>query len=647
MAEEAETFEASAFETLEKDFQEVLQELVGDKSLEHFRQEYENLHRALKGSHENEKRLIKKCRELNSEIVSNAVKVQTALKLSQEDQGTITALQKEIERAWKMVEGSHEKEQRAKDTIINLKTEITNLSRLVEQGAGLSINQENALKDLISQKNDLNKHRDLLQSQVSQLQNQHIAYERKVNKLEAGKLAANEALDQLKEQLAVKKAIVEKEQHEKEILDLHLKKLRETLEIKRCNIEQKKEEVLAGIAECAEWTEKVRHETTAVEKKHSIVYDLEDSIKHMKKLNAEDVAIRLKLYDDTQEKQKIKEQKEQERRNATKEKESVTKQLATLQDKKEKGDQENKLLDESMKSLKADLIDITAHMEKLKMQSDADQNQIVVLLHERDLLYKNAVKGDDRGKLQSEMVKQREVEVYTLQKEVLRWKSALQKVLKRVAELERQREESLQELDASNNKNINAVEEIRGKDTALGETNKQIADVKGKLGQQKNLFEAVRTDRNLYSKNLLESQEEIVEMRKKFKIMYHQIEQLKEEIKEKDQSMIKKHFDHHRMTKEVEKIKDSLDKAERRQQNLQRVVDQQKHEMKTLEETIAEAEQERENQNKEFESVGGERNILGTQLMRRNDELTLLYEKIKIQRSTLEKGEIHLRVRDV
>ena len=34
-----------------------------------------------------------------------------------------------------------------------------------------------------------------------------------------------------------------------------------------------------------------------------------------------------------------------------------------------------------------------------------------------------------------------------------------------------------------------------------------------------------------------------------------------------------------------------------------------------------------------------ERDILGTQLVRRNDELALLYEKIKIQQSTLNKGK--------
>ena len=154
---------ASAPETAEfweSQFQDVLTELVGDKSLERFRHEYEKLHRALKKSHESEKRLIKKCRELNAEIVSNAAKVQTALKLSQEDQNTIASLKREIEKAWKMVDASHEKEARAKETISQLKTEIANLSRLVEQGAGLSVGQENTLNELMREKEELTAERD-------------------------------------------------------------------------------------------------------------------------------------------------------------------------------------------------------------------------------------------------------------------------------------------------------------------------------------------------------------------------------------------------------------------------------------------------------------------------------------------------------
>ena len=96
-------FSLSAFEALERDFQEVLATLAGDRSLDRFRAEYEKIHRALKRSHDHERKLIKKVKDLNNEIVNNASKVHTALKLSQDDQQTITTLRAEVEKAWKMV----------------------------------------------------------------------------------------------------------------------------------------------------------------------------------------------------------------------------------------------------------------------------------------------------------------------------------------------------------------------------------------------------------------------------------------------------------------------------------------------------------------------------------------------------------------
>ena len=54
---------------------------------------------------------------------------------------------------------------------------------------------------------------------------------------------------------------------------------------------------------------------------------------------------------------------------------------------------------------------------------------------------------------------------------------------------------------------------------------------------------------------------------------------------------------------------------------------------------ITEADEERQRQRKEYDAVVNERDILGQQLIKRNQELSTLYEKIKIQRSTLRKGE--------
>lgn len=134
-------------EQLERDFQDVLTDLVGDQTLERFRVEYEKLHRALKKSVDNEKRLIRKCRELQAALAANAAKVDMALRLTSEDQQTIQAVKAESEKAWKMVEAATEKEARARETIQHLKLEIANLTKLLEQGAGLA-EEESSIQDL-------------------------------------------------------------------------------------------------------------------------------------------------------------------------------------------------------------------------------------------------------------------------------------------------------------------------------------------------------------------------------------------------------------------------------------------------------------------------------------------------------------------
>jgi len=65
----------------------------------------------------------------------------------------------------------------------------------------------------------------------------------------------------------------------------------------------------------------------------------------------------------------------------------------------------------------------------------------------------------------------------------------------------------------------------------------------------------------------------------------------------------------------------------------------QDNDISRLKYVISEAEGEKLKQKKDYEMVINERDILGTQLIKRDEELSLLYEKIKIQKSTLKKGE--------
>merc|ERR1719198_605582 len=194
-------------------------------------------------------------------------------------------------------------------------------------------------------------------------------------------------------------------------------------------------------------------------------------------------------------------------------------------------------------------------------------------------------------------------------------------------------------------KYMQAQEEVKLRDLTIVNLRKKIHEAETRLKQQQNLYETVRSDRNLYSKNLIEAQDEIQEMRRKFKIMNHQISQLKEEIQAKDSALMNVHLEHARLEKErgmqkaeIQKLKNNLLEAENTGKSLQQ-------EIKKLETIIEKGEREMERQRKELDEVINERDILGTQLIRRNDELALLYERIKIQQSTLKKGEVQYRER--
>merc|ERR1711904_82698 len=321
------------------------------------------------------------------------------------------------------------------------------------------------------------------------------------------------------------------------------------------------------------------------------------------------------------------------------ERDKVVKLHDMLKRKEKSVEEERKDLEVKRNAVKTEVKEIQEDLDKKGREADSDKKKIEDLLRERDILNKNVIKADERTKKQIDLVKRQETQAMDLGKDIARWKLDAQEFKKRIYELEKTREKYGIELSQANAKCFASLEELKSRDVRLTELKKQIADVQAKRNQQKNLYDAVCMDRNLHSKNLVESTEQIAEMRRKFKIMFHTTTALKEEIREKDSKLVRGHFRHKKVLQTNDKLKDSKEKAQRRMKNLVNIVETQRTEIKKLEGTIQDAEQERQAQQKELEGVIGERDILGAQLIRRNEELAWLYEKIKIQQSTLQKGE--------
>ena len=140
----------------------------------------------------------------------------------------------------------------------------------------------------------------------------------------------------------------------------------------------------------------------------------------------------------------------------------------------------------------------------------------------------------------------------------------------------------------------------------------------------------MRSDRNLYSKNLLEAQEEISELKMKFRRMTQQINQLKDEISGKDRSIHEENLAKDKYADENANLEGDIDRINRNIHSMDELIKTQENDIGRLKYVISEAESEKQKQKKDYEMVINERDILGTQLIKRNEELALLYEKIKI-----------------
>lgn len=641
----------TAKEVLDKDYSDTIKELGGSRAqiLEPFRSEYEKLYKALQRSHESEKRLTKRIRDLNSEIYVNGQSVQTAMKTAAEDQQTIANLRRELEVQQKQVAQSLEKERKAKEAIAKYKEAISDLEQRIEQGAGMSADQELQLGQLTGQKDQLEKDRDMLKQNLEMLQRIVTHRGGEVQNVEQVRTESEDKILEMKQRIEDKRLEVQTEKRRKEELEQRMKDL-------RAENEQRVEELAAvqrNIA--AEEVEYKKVETNIIQAKKD-----EDALdKRVRSKMDEQAKLEERLVQETEKNKKyvlenqqrelqLRARKEEISKNEE-EKDKIIKMHDALKKKDKVVAEERGQLESQRNELKEELKTMQTSIETCKKDSDVDRKKIEDLLRERDILNKSVVKADERTKHQIDLVKRQETQAMNMQKDIARWKQDAQEFRKRIFVLEQQREKYSLELQQANAKYCGAKEELKQRGLRLTELKKQIQKVDAKLNQQKNLYDTVCMDRNLHAKNLEESKEQIADMRRKFKIMYHQTTALKEEIREKDNRVVRGHFKQQDVLTHNERLKEAKEKAQRRVKNLEIIVETHRTQMKKLESTIQEAEQVRQAQQKELEGVIGERDILGAQLIRRNEELALLYEKIKIQQSTLQKGERQYqeRVNDV
>ena len=347
-------------------------------------------------SHEHERKLIKKVRELNTEIVNNAAKVHTALKLSQEDQNTIATLRKEIEKAWKLVDVAHEKESRAKETINHLKDEISNLSKLVEKGAKMSNGQETMVKELMKTREELQRQSEEQQAQAKVLESQLQELHSQRESLDDANKAQAEEIGGLKEQLDSRQAEIKREQRRRERLDKELRETREKLDSKTHEQEAMTDEVDKAGVQIDQLEKQLSEARTTMEKylrdydslynrTQKLTEDLEEQIIKNQQLHVENVSVEKEMKSRREEIVRLNTEKGLMERKLERE------HRAMLQYKQK--------LDESKTPLvmaQAESAALSKDIDQFKRDQELMAKEKEVVERERDLQFKNTQKAEEK-----------------------------------------------------------------------------------------------------------------------------------------------------------------------------------------------------------------------------------------------------------
>ena len=633
-----------AIQNIEREFQEFLQEIVGQTPLERFRQEYEQTFELLKSSQRTEQEYIKKCLELNKRCVECANNVNAAIRLATNEADKIGNLQNNLEKAYEEVARAKVKEEESKQEIKSLKIDIANLKRQKDQITELE--EDRKLKELKNEFEDLNKITNDQMEQLASLNliNETLTDEEKKYEAEITRMSderdkyredianiqqivkdMSQERKKLEEQKAEMKKDKKQERENKENKEIELKKSEETLDEKN----QKKTELEANIKKL---------DAKDIPKLQNQLASKEEENKDLKR----DLAKSKIFYEDMIQEKNREDGLLKDLREVTGERQKeFNERLKQAQRMKRKRDKAK--VDEDI--LKINSQQEEEALERIKEEVDKGKKAIEDKLRERDLLNKEVVDKQNIARENESEMKNLENEFKKLENKIHGFKTNTENLNKVIKQLEKDKNKYGIEASQANAKYYQCMEKVKMKSTLITKLQKKNAEAEAKLKQQQNLYEAVRSDRNLYSKNLLEAQDEISELKMKFRRMTYQISQLKDEITSKDQAIQKERTALTRHQKENKELVDAIKLKESHINNLDQMIKEQDANIGRLKFVITEAEAEKQKQRKDYEMVINERDILGTQLIKRNEELALLYEKIKIQQSTLKKGEIYYQKR--
>ncbi|GMI39551.1 hypothetical protein TeGR_g9382, partial [Tetraparma gracilis] len=230
--------------------------------------------------------------------------------------------------------------------------------------------------------------------------------------------------------------------------------------------------------------------------------------------------------------------------------------------------------------------------------------------------------------------------------EIAQWNAEERKQNKLIAVLNAQREIKAREALRAQANEKETREQVKVKELVILDLTKKCNEVNNRLREFSALYDVVKNERNNYVNHIQASSQALAEMKEKIKILQNEVEILRNESIGKDKVLAKERAAHQSSQAQRDALRLDTNKAQAEYKKKQEMVDQQITEIEKLNSIINGLERAMLRLKATYETSVEARNFTGVQLIDRNDELCILYEKANLQEQTMKKGEIAIQQKD-
>ena len=216
---------------------------------------------------------------------------------------------------------------------------------------------------------------------------------------------------------------------------------------------------------------------------------------------------------------------------------------------------------------------------------------------------------------------------------------------KEVARLTAEREANAREAAKAVSAAKETHEELKVKELAIIDLSKRHVETGARLREFSKMYDVVKAERNKYVNQIAASAQAVAEMKEKIKILQNEVEILGKESAAKDKALSKERLEHQNAFYARDALRAEQNKHIAAEKEKKALVAQLTAETDNLNALINGIEKDMLRLKKRYEAAVEERNYTGIQLIDRNDELCILYEKSNMQQAVL-KGELAIRERE-